>query len=30
MDVTVKPCDVSAEPLTAEQWDERYGANRKH
>jgi hypothetical protein len=25
MDVTVKPCDVSAEPLPQPEWDERYG-----
>lgn len=26
MDVNIKPCDVTAEPLPAAQWDETYGA----
>lgn len=25
MDVNVKPCDVSAEPLPAQDWDAKYG-----
>lgn len=28
MDVNVKPQDVSAEPLPAKEWDERYGSDR--
>jgi hypothetical protein len=26
LDVNVRPCDVSAEPLPAKEWDERYGS----
>lgn len=26
MDVNIKPCDVTAEPLPAKEWDETYGA----
>lgn len=29
MDVTMKPCDVSAEPLPQSDWDERYGASQR-
>jgi hypothetical protein len=25
LEITERPCDVSAEPLPADQWDERYG-----
>lgn len=28
VDVTVRPCDVSSEPLAAKDWDERYGSDR--
>lgn len=28
LDVNVRPCDVSAEPLPAKEWDERYGSER--
>jgi hypothetical protein len=28
VDVTTRPCDVSAEPLPAKDWDERYGSER--
>jgi len=28
MEVTTKPCDVSAEPLPAKEWDERYSSDR--
>lgn len=26
MDVNVKPCDVTADPLTPEAWDEQFGS----
>lgn len=28
MDVNVRPCDLSAEPLGSEEWDKQYGADR--
>lgn len=28
LDVNIRECDVSAEPLPKDQWDERYSANR--
>lgn len=29
LDVTVRECDVSAEPLPQDQWDERYSATQR-
>lgn len=28
VDVNIRPCDVTAEPLPAEKWDEQYGEQR--
>ncbi len=30
VDVNVRPCDVSAEPLKAEDWDAKYGEHPTH
>lgn len=30
MDVRQKPCDISAEPLPAKDWDEKYGEQPTH
>lgn len=29
MDVNIKPCDVSAEPLPAKDWDDKYGPEQR-